>query len=583
MKYDAPIQDMMFLLTEFIGMQQIQHLPGNEDFDEDLAGAILEEAGKFASNVLLPINQVGDEHGVLHKDGEVITPPGFKDAYQQFIENGWTGIDSSPEHGGQGLPKVLHILIDEMLGATNLAFKLYTELSRGAYHLLDNTASEEIREKYLPNMVAGTWSGTMCLTEPHCGTDLGLLNTKAVAADDGTYQLTGAKIFITSGDHDLTENILHLVIARLDTAPAGTKGISLFLVPKYLVNDDGSLGERNGVVTSSIEHKMGIRGSATCALNFDAATGYLIGEENRGLAAMFKMMNIERMTVAMQGLGLADIAYQNALAYALDRRQSKAPAPRPDDSKAADPIVYQPEMKRQLLRIRAQVEGARALAAYSVLHVDIMERSPEPKTAEDAGHLVALMTPVMKSYFSDLGMEATLSAQQIYGGHGYITEHGMEQFVRDCRITPIYEGTNEVQALDLVTRKLSGATGEFTERFLAEWLSYAQEQDATEVAAAIQHVIDATGWIQARLRSDDAAVRGAATQYLRLFALTSIGCMWLKMTAATQGKDNGFGSTKHKLARFYIDQILPETASLLTSIRNGRDALAEFEVADFGE
>ena len=583
MKYDAPLQDMQFLLAEFIGMEQIRSLPGHEDFDEDLAAAILEEAGKFASNVLLPINQTGDQHGAVHENGEVSTPPGFKEAYTQFIENGWTGIDSNPEHGGQGLPKVLHVLIDEMLGATNLAFKLYAELSRGAYHLLENTASAEIREKYLPSMVAGTWSGTMCLTEPHCGTDLGLLNTKAVAADDGAYKITGSKIFITSGDHDLTENILHLVIARIEGAPAGTRGISLFLVPKFLVNDDGSIGERNGVVTASIEHKMGIKGSATCALNFDDATGYLIGEENRGLAAMFKMMNLERMTVAMQGLGLADIAYQNALAYALDRRQSKAPPPRPDDGKAADPIVYQPEVKRQLLKIRAQVEGARALAAYSVLHVDIMERAEDATVAADAGHLVALMTPVMKSFFSDLGMEATLSAQQLYGGHGYIAEHGMEQFVRDCRSTPLYEGTNEVQALDLVSRKLTGATGEFTDRFLAEWLAYAEEQGASDVVAAIERVIEATAWIRERHETDEAAVRGVATHFLRLFALAIIGCMWVRMKATASDKDGSFHAAKKKMALFYVKQILPETESLLATITGGQAALANFEVADFGE
>ena len=583
MKYDAPIQDMKFLLTEFIGMEQIQGLPGNEEFDADLAEAILEEAGKFASNVLLPINQTGDQHGAVHDNGDVTTPPGFKEAYTQFIENGWNGIDSNPEHGGQGLPKVLHVLIDEMFGATNLAFKLYAELSRGAYHLLDNVASDDIREKYLPNMVAGTWSGTMCLTEPHCGTDLGLLNTKAVAVGDGTYKISGSKIFITSGDHDLTENILHMVIARLDTAPAGTKGISLFLVPKFLVNDDGSIGERNGVVTASIEHKMGIKGSATCALNFDEATGYLVGAENRGLAAMFKMMNIERMTVAMQGLGLSDIAYQNALDYALDRRQSKAPPPRPDDSKAADPIVYQPEVKRQLLKIKSQVEGARALAAYSVLHVDIMEKAEDPAVAADAGHLVALMTPVMKSFFTDLGMEATLSAQQLYGGHGFIAEHGMEQLVRDCRITPLYEGTNEVQALDLVSRKLTGATGEFTDRLLAEWLDYAKEQGAPDVVAAMKRVIEATAWIRERHESDEAAVRGVATQYLRLFALAIIGCMWVKMKAAAQDGDGSFYTTKKKTAFFYVKQILPETESLLATITGGQQALAGFEVTDFGE
>lgn len=583
MIYNAPIKDMLFLLNECFGLETIRSLPGNEELDADLLEAVLEEAGKFCSTELLAINQGGDEHGAVHADGAVTTPPGFKQAYAKFIENGWTGIDSNPEHGGQGLPKMLHVLIDEMLGATNLSFKLYAELSRGAYHLLENTASDEIRARYLPNMVAGTWSGTMCLTEPHCGTDLGLLTTKAVPAGDGSYKLSGSKIFITSGDHDLTENILHLVIARIAGAPMGTRGISLFLVPKILVNDDGSLGERNGVVTASIEHKMGIRGSATCALNFENATAYLIGEENRGMAAMFKMMNIERLTVGMQGLGFSEIAYQNALAYAQDRHQSKAPAPRPDASKAADPIVYQPEVKRQLLSMRAQIEGARALAVYTAMHADIMEKSGDKKAAAHARNLVALLTPVIKAFFTDLGVSCTLSAQQIYGGHGYIREHGMEQLVRDCRITPIYEGTNEVQALDLVSRKLTGDTGEFADRFLAEWLAFVQQNDDAAATAAMQHLIDATTWLRERHESNDAAVRGAATQYLRLFALAIIGCMWTRIVAETKGKDGRFYSSKRKVARFYRDRILPETASLLAAITGGDAALADFEVADFNE
>ena len=581
MIYNAPIKDMLFLLKECFGLDTLRALPGNEELDADLLEAVLEEAGKFCSTELLAINQGGDQHGAVHADGKVTTPPGFKEAYAKFIGNGWTGIDANPEHGGQGLPKMLHVLIDEMLGATNLAFKLYAELSRGAYHLLENTACAEIRARYLPNMVAGTWSGTMCLTEPHCGTDLGLLTTKAVPAGDGSYKISGAKIFITSGDHDLTENILHLVIARIAGAPPGTRGISLFLVPKILVNDDGSLGERNAVVTASIEHKMGIRGSATCALNFEDATGYLIGEENRGMAAMFRMMNIERLTVGMQGLGFAEIAYQNALAYALDRQQSKAPAPRPDAGKAADPIIYQPEVKRQLLTMRAQIEGARALAVYTAMHADIMEKSADPEAAADAKNTVALLTPVIKSFFTDLGMSSTLSAQQIYGGHGYIREHGMEQLVRDCRITPIYEGTNEVQALDLVSRKLTGDTGELADRFFAECLAFAKQNADAATATAMQHLIEATAWLRERHEADDAAVRGAAVQYLRLFALAIIGCMWTRTVAAANGKQGAFYTTKRKLARFYRDRILPETASLLATITGGGAAVADFAVADF--
>ena len=589
MIYNAPIKDMLFLVNEIIGLDRVTSLPGYEEFDADLLEAILEEAGKFASTELLTINREGDERAAQYENGTVRTPPGFKEAYMQFIENGWTGIDAHPDHGGQGLPKLLQNLIDEMIGGTNVAFKLYAELSRGAYHLIDHAASDEIREKYLPKLVEGVWSGTMCLTEAHCGTDLGLLNTKAVPAGDGTYRLSGTKIFITSGDHDLTENILHLVIARIDGAPAGTRGISLFLVPKVLVNDDGSLGERNQVHTASIEHKMGIRASATCTLNFDGATGYLIGEENHGLAAMFKMMNIERITVGLQGLGLAEIAYQNALAYAQERTQSKAPAPRPDASKPADPIIYQPEMKRQLLTIRSQVEGARALSVFTSLHVDIMEKSPDQTAVADAENTVALLTPVIKAFFSDLGVTSTLSAQQIYGGHGYIREHGMEQLVRDARIAPIYEGTNEVQALDLVARKLSGKTGEFAGRFLAGWQAFLKEHENDEevatiispVATALQRLIDTTRWVQDKAESNDAAMRGAATQYLRLFGLTIIACFWSQIFVTIRDKDGAFYDIKRKLAHFYVQQILPETASLAATIVNGDGALADFEVADF--
>ncbi len=589
MIYNAPIKDMLFLVNEWIGLDRLSSLPGFEEVDADLLEAILEEAEKFCTTELLSINSAGDEHAATYTDGKVKTPPGFKQAYTQFIANGWTGIDSNPDHGGQGLPKLLQCLIDEMLSATNLSFKLYSELSHGAYHLLDDAASDDIRERYLPKMVEGIWSGTMCLTEPHCGTDLGLLTTSATPVDDGSYKISGSKIFITSGDHDLTENILHLVIARIDGAPEGTKGISLFLVPKILVNDDGSLGEANAVHTASIEHKMGIRASATCALNFDGAIGHLIGEENRGLAAMFKMMNVERLTVGIQGLGLAEIAYQNALKYALERFQSKAPSPRPDDSKPSDPIIYQPDVKRQLLTIRSQVEGARALVIYAELHVDIMEKSPDESAVADAENTVALLTPVVKAFLTDLGLSSTISAQQIYGGHGYIREHGMEQLVRDCRITQIYEGTNEVQALDLVSRKLTGKTGEFANRFLRDWQSFLESHASDEglagyigpAASSLHRLLQATGWIRDRIGAEDAAVRGAATQYLRLFALTIIACLWAQIIVAIRDKDGPFYAVKRKVALFYMQQILPDTVALLKVIVGGEDALAGFDVADF--
>jgi len=589
MIYTPPIKDMLFLLNEWIGLDQLTSLPGYEEVDADLIEAILEEAGKFCSTELLEINRDGDEHGAVHKGDSVRTPPGFKEAYTQFIENGWTGIDANPDHGGQGLPKLLQNLIDEMLGATNLAFKLYPELSHAAYHLLDSIAPDEIRELYLPKMVEGVWSGTMCLTEPHCGTDLGLLNTKAVPTGNGAYSITGSKIFITSGDHDLTENVLHLVIARLEGAPAGTRGISLFLVPKFLVNDDGSVGSRNNVDTASIEHKMGIKGSATCALNFDGSAGYLLGEENRGLAAMFRMMNIERLTVGIQGLGIAEIAYQNALAYAGERLQSKAPAPRPDDRKPADAIIYQPEMQRQLLRIRSQVEGARALAVFAGLQVDIMEKATDKAAIADAENMVALLTPVIKAFFTDLGMSSSLSAQQVLGGYGYVREYGMEQLVRDCRITPIYEGTNEVQALDLVARKLTGRTGEFAMRFLADWQQYLDEHEADDsvadvvapAAAALRRLVETTHWIQEKVQSDDAVARGAAYPYLHMFALTIIACLWSQIVVTIRDREGAFYDVKRKVARFYVQQVLPETSAIAISISEGSSALAAFDVADF--
>ncbi|MDX1499398.1 MAG: acyl-CoA dehydrogenase family protein [Woeseiaceae bacterium] len=586
MIYEPPIKDMLFLVNEWQGIDQLSTLPGFEEVDPDLFAAVLEEAGKFAATELLSINATGDEHGVTLSDGKVSTPPGFCEAYAKFIEGGWTGIDADPEHGGQGLPKTLTHLIDEMLSATNLAFKLYAELSHAAYHLLATRAPEDIRERYLPQMVEGRFSGTMCLTEPHCGTDLGLLTTKAVPAGDGSYRITGSKIFITSGDHDLTDNILHLVIARIEGAPAGTRGISLFLVPKFLLDENGAPGERNAVETAAVEHKMGIRASATCALNFDDATGYLIGEENRGLAAMFQMMNTERLTVGIQGLGFAEIAYQNALAYARDRRQSRAPGDRPDPGKAADPIIWQPEIRRQLLTIRSQAEGARALAVLAAMSVDTMERAADEATRDAAGNLVALLTPVVKAWFSDLGLESTLAAQQVYGGHGYVRDHGMEQLVRDCRITQIYEGTNEIQALDLVARKLTGAIGERADRFFDELeaaLADGPADLAEPAAAALARLRETTTRVRDWLETDPAAAHGAATRYLRQFALTVVGCLWVQLAGVADRKDGDFYTVKRKTARFYIDHVLPETVALAAAITAGRDALGEFRVEDFGD
>jgi alkylation response protein AidB-like acyl-CoA dehydrogenase len=435
-------------------------------------------------------------------------------------------------------------------------------------------------------MVEGTWSGTMCLTEPHCGTDLGLLTTKAVPSGDGSFDISGTKIFITSGDHDLTENILHLVIARIEGAPDGSGGISLFLIPKFHVNDDGSVGERNHVYTASIEHKMGIKGSATCVLNFENAKGYLVGEENRGLAAMFRMMNIERLTVGIQGLGFAEIAYQNALAYAAERLQSRAPAPRPNAGKPADPIIFQPEIKRKLLAMRSQTEGGRALAVFTAYHADVMDKSTNEQQREEAENTVALLTPIIKSFLSDLGVSSSQQGLQILGGHGYVREHGMEQLVRDCRITQIYEGTNEVQAADLVLRKLQGKTGQFADSLFASWQQFLDDEKASAdgkdyiepAAAALARLKEATAWIR---EADGAAARGAAYDYQRLFALTSIACLWAQIIASIRGKDGEFYETKRKTARFYMKQVLPETAALHEIVTGGSDALSTFAVEDF--
>jgi len=423
----------------------------------------------------------------------------------------------------------------------------------------------------------------MCMTEPHCGTDLGLLTTKASPNGDGSHSISGTKIFITSGDHDLTENILHMVIARIEGAPEGSRGISLFMVPKFLVNDDGTVGERNTVTTASIEHKMGIKGSATCVLNFANAQGYLIGEENRGLPAMFRMMNLERITVGIQGLGFADIAYQNALAYALERLQSKAPSPRPNEGKPADPIIFQPEIKRKLLAMRSQVEGARALAVFTACHADIMDKSADEQLRHEAENTVALLTPVVKSFLSDLGVSSSLEAQQVLGGHGYVREHGMEQLVRDSRITQIYEGTNEVQAADLVLRKLGGASGQFADSLFDSWqqLLDGQKDDesiAQPASEALSRLKDATAWIR---DNNDAAARGAALNYQRLFALSAIACLWAQIIDSIRGKNGDFYETKCKTARFYMEQVLPETLALHATVTRGSESLASFDVRDF--
>ena len=462
--YTAPVEDMMFLFDKLRNNKNYNEIEKYKEVNSELVKNILDEAAKINQNIILPLAKIGDENPTVLENGIVRTPPGYKEAYTKFIEDGWTSLSCDPKYGGQGMPKTVSAFFDEMLSSASLSFKLYSELSIGAYNCINHHATEEIKNKYLPKMVEGKWSGTMCLTEPVCGTDLGLLKTKAEEQSDGTYKLNGQKIFITSGDHDLTENIIHLVIARATDSPKGTKGISLFLVPKFKVNNDGSLGQRNGISTGSIESKMGIKGSATCVLNFDDAVGYMIGPKNKGLNSMFTMMNLERIVVGIQGLGISEIAYQNSLSYAKERKQGKT-----NNSKStngADIIIEHADIRRSLLNMKSIIEGERALCFWLSQQTEVSLYHSDEDIRKEASDYVSLMTPVVKTMFTDLGMEITSDAMQVFGGYGYTKDQGIEQLYRDNRITPIYEGTNSVQALDLVFRKLVNKNGDVIDKYL---------------------------------------------------------------------------------------------------------------------
>jgi len=462
--YTAPVEDMMFLFEKLRNNKNYNELEIYKEVGPELVKDILQEAAKINENLILPLAKIGDENPTTLENGIVRTPPGYKEVYQKYIEDGWTSLSCDPKYGGQGMPKTVSAFFDEMLSSASLSFKLYSELSIGAYNCINHHAKDEIKQKYLPKIVEGKWSGTMCLTEPVCGTDLGLLKTKAESQNDGSYKISGQKIFITSGDHDLTENIIHLVLARVVGSPAGTKGISLFLVPKYKVNSDGSVGQRNGVSTGSIESKMGIKGSATCVLNFDEAEGYMIGEKDRGLNAMFTMMNLERIVVGIQGLGISEIAYQNSVLYAKDRKQGKTNNSKSNNG--ADYIIQHADIRRSLLNMKSIIEGERALCFWLSQQTEVSLHHSNPKIKQEASDFVSLLTPVVKSLFTDLGMEITSEAMQIHGGYGYTKDQGIEQLYRDNRITPIYEGTNSVQAADLVFRKLNNKNGNIIGRYL---------------------------------------------------------------------------------------------------------------------
>jgi alkylation response protein AidB-like acyl-CoA dehydrogenase len=592
--YKAPVDEYRFILNEVLDGEELSRLPGFEDATPDLIASVLEEAAKFCEQVLHPLNQTGDAEGCHFENGMVRTPAGFKQAYDQFVEAGWAGLGSATEYGGQGLPHTLGFAVEEFICSSNFSFGMYPGLTHGAYAAIAAHASDELKNRFLPKMVAGEWSGTMCLTEPHCGTDLGLIKTRAAPADGGAYKITGTKIFISAGDHDLTKNIVHLVLAKLPDAPAGTKGISLFLVPKYLPNADGEAGPGNGVSCGSIEHKMGIKASATCVMNFDGATGWLIGQPNQGMRAMFTMMNEARLGVGIQGLGIAEIARQNALIYAKERLQGRALTGAKAPEKPADPLIVHPDVRKNLLEAKAFVEAARLLAVMVALAVDRAGRHPDDAVRQKADDFVALLTPVIKAYYTDMGTETTIKMQQMYGGHGYIREWGMEQFVRDARITMLYEGANGIQALDLVGRKLAMNGGRAIRAFFIAMQTELVEADAAlaDIVAPVEEALSkleqATAWLAQHAFSNPDEAGGAATDYLRIFALASLGWMWVKMAKVAQKKleegANGaaaYYDAKLKTARFYAQKILPEAESRFKSLTAGCKIMMELDAGQF--
>jgi len=584
--YRAPTDDMMFLFEKLRDNAYYNELERYKEVNSDLAKDILEQAAKLTENLILPLAKAGDETPAKLENGVVRTPPGYKEAYKKFIEDGWVSLSCDPEYGGQGMPKTISSFFDEMLSSASLSFKLYSELSIGAYNCILHHGNDSIKKKFLPNMVKGTWSGTMCLTEPVCGTDLGLLKTKAVEQSDGTYKLTGQKIFITSGDHDLTENIIHLVLARIPDAPPGTKGISLFLVPKIQVKEDGSLGPRNGVSTNSIESKMGIRGSATCVLNFDGATGHMIGPKNKGLSSMFTMMNLERIVVGIQGLGLSEIAYQNALNYSKERKQGKSNSSKSNNG--ADLIIDHADIRRSLLNMKSIIEGERALSFWLAQQTEVSLCHKDNKIKEEASDLVSLMTPVVKSLFSDMGMEITSDAIQIFGGYGYTKDQGIEQLYRDNRITPIYEGTNSVQAIDLVFRKLINKDKDIIGRYVKlveEEIKKNKNQEkikplAEKLDEYLKITVNFTNWIKDKMKNSKDDVSAACNDYLKVLGLIALAYSWLKVLDVSHkelSKNKKFFEDKIETANFFFNRVLPRIDSHYKSATSGSKYIMDFK------
>lgn len=574
--YKAPLQDFEFILREYLNISQYSHLRGYEQAEE-LLTPILEEGGKFCEEVLFPLNRIGDEVGLKYDNGTVTTPDGFKEAYKQYIEGGWMGFSCDPKYGGQGLPEVLNTPFMEMACSTNLSLGMTPGLSHGAYNAIHLYGSEELKNTYLPKIVSGEWSGVMGLTEPVCGTDLGLMKTRAEPNGDGSYSVTGGKIFITSGEHDKTENIIHLVLARLPDAPAGVKGISLFLVPKILLD-----GTRNTLRCDGLEHKMGIHASPTCIMNYDGAKGWLIGEPHKGLRAMFTMMNEARLYVGLQGLGLAEVSWQNALAYAQDRLQGRALPKARFPEKSADPIIVHPDVRRMLLTMRAFTEGARALVLETSLQHDIRHRSDDKVAKENADDWIQLMTPVIKAYFTDMGFEVSSLAMQVHGGYGYIREYGVEQYTRDARIAMIYEGTNGIQALDLVGRKLPHQFGKYCRAFFHPVAQFIEDNKNDEAMAEFtkplyqnfKHLQNATLWMAKTGLSNPNDPAAGATDYLRMFALVAMAYVWARQAKIALAKPNEeFYAAKLDTARFFMQKILPDCVSLLLKITNGSSSV----------
>ena len=582
--YTAPVDDMLFLFEKLRDNKNYNDLKKYDEVSLDLVKDILEEAAKINQNLILPLAKIGDENPAVLENGVVRTPPGYKEAYQKYIEDGWTSLSCDSKYGGQGMPKTVSGFFDEMLSSASLSFKLYSELSIGAYNCINHHAPEEIKEKYLPKIVEGKWSGTMCLTEPVCGTDLGLLKTKAAQQTDGTYKISGQKIFITSGDHDLTENIIHLVLARSTDSPAGTKGISLFLVPKFIVNEDGTVGQKNGILTGSIESKMGIKGSATCVLNFDDAIGFMIGSKDKGLNAMFTMMNLERIVVGIQGLGISEIAYQNSLAYAKERKQGKTNNTK--STNGADYIIEHADIRKSLLNMKSIIEGERALCFWLSQQTEVSLYHPDDKIKQEASDYVSLMTPVVKSLFTDLAMEITNDAMQIHGGYGYTKDQGIEQLYRDNRITPIYEGTNSVQAADLVFRKLSNKNGNIIKKFLDMVKNEcdSNNEKVKSYSKELNYYLDIlykfTGWIEDKTKIEKDDVSAAANDYLKTLGYVSIAYSWIKILEVSFSdyeSNKKFYEDKINTAKFYFDKVLPRAEFHYKSAISGSSNIMNFK------